>query len=46
VNLGNKEKVRGTIPRVVPSVLNRTFRGDAVVVYDNPSERIVGGASR
>jgi len=46
VNLGDREKVCGTISRVPLSWAEFNSRGDAVVVYDNPSERIVGGVSK
>ena len=46
MNLGDREKVCGTISRVSLSWAEFNSRGDAVVVYDNPSERIVGGVSK
>ena len=39
VNLAGRAKVEKTFSRVSFLRLNSLFRSDAVVVYDNPSER-------
>jgi hypothetical protein len=37
---GVGEKVQILFPEVLFQTLNSFFRGDAVVIYDNPSEQI------
>jgi len=45
VNLGDGEKVCGTVFDFYPPQADRVVRSNAVVVYDNPSERISGDAT-
>ena len=44
MNIGGRDKVCGTVFDFLFAMLNSVIRGDAVVVYDNPSERTAGDA--